>query len=319
MAPLSHADLFGLPTILSRPRVVELISALEGSWGDQFDGSYPIDLAADLHRLVGYFDPLAREATVRRRLDSLQTSEITLPEGLGLSFGSGKQVVTPEGRVALEVLRDLLETAGPTLTIDSGVLASAQATVADFYRALSRRRLDKVQALAAGDAPPMLPVSAAFVLMLLINRSTSRERSLAQGGSDTDQRSVIDGAIAPALRAFAEVLTGEKFQGRDASLGGLSVYQGYAVTEARRRLGSRLRLEEGRLWIPEEDEDSVLDFIARELKRRAPEERALAAFDALVDNYRTALPAVANLQFAHERPANTAQIRRRLGQLMRDA
>lgn len=299
--------------------MVELVNRIETAWTTQHEGQYPLNLSADLKTLAMYFDPLAREATLRRRLERLPAAPDELPEALALEVGGGRRTVTPEGRVALELLRGLLADGGPTLVIDADTLAAAHALVADFYRKLARRRLDKVRSLAAGEAPPMLPVAAGFVLLLLVNRSTSRQRSLPQSAADADQRSVIDGAFAPALRAFAETLTGEGFRGRDASLGGLSLYQGYAPTEARRRLGSRLRLEDGRLWIPEREEDEALAFVARELKRRSDEDRALAAFDALIHNYRATSSRVANLQLAHERPAHTARLRRELQRrLMRD-
>jgi hypothetical protein len=312
-------DLFGLPLVLSRPRAVDLVADIEAAWAAQHGGAYPVDLASDLKVLAAFFDPLAREATLRRRLDELPESLTELPDALALDVGAGRRIVTPEGRVVLELLRELLrDLSSTTVAIETSHLAAAEATLADFYRGLARRRLDKVRALAAGEAAPMLPVAAGVVLLLLINRSTSKERALAQSAGDADQRAVIDSAFAPALRAFAETLTGEPFQGRDATGGGLSLYQGYAFTEARRRLGSRLRLEEQRLWIPEEDEHEVLAFVARDLKRRGGPDRALAAFDALVENYRATLPRVANLQFAHERPAHTTRIRRELERLLLD-
>ncbi len=319
MAALPPADLFGVSATLSRSRVAQLVADFEAAWANQYDGRYPLDLMADLKTLTAYFDPLAREATLRRRLEGLPANPIELPDGFALDLGTGRLVLTPEGRVALEVLRGLLERSGSTLMIDSETLAAAHAVLAHFYRGLTRRRLDKVRALAAGEASPMLPVAAAFVLLLLVNRSTSQQRSLTQSAADADQRALIDDAFAPALRAFAEALTGEKFQVRDGSLGGLSLYQGYASTEARRRLGSRLRLEDGRVWVPEEEEEEVLAFITRELKRRSDDDRILAAFDALVDSYRATLPTVANLRFAHERPAHTARLRRTLERLMRRA
>ena len=163
----------------------------------------------------------------------------------------------------------------------------------------------------------MLPVAAAVVLLLLVNRSTSRDRAIDQGGRDPELRELIDSAFAPAMKVFAETVTGEPFKERDRGFGGLSLYQGYALTEARRRLAQHMRLEDGLLWIPEEYEDQVLAFVARDLKRRTNGDRVLTAFDMLVDEYLATLPRVANLEFAHERPAHTAHLRRELERLLR--
>lgn len=319
MAATSDApDLFGLPSELSRERALALADDLETAWRVQ-SGSYPLDLAIDLPSLAPYFDPLAREASLRRRLEELPAKEVDLPPALAIDAGEGRQVVTAEGRVALELLRRALADPGPVCSIDSDARAEGLAFVADFYRGLALKRFDTVRALAAGEAAPMLPVAAAFALLLLVNRSTSRERALDQKAEDPSQRAVIDAAFAPALKAFAETLSGERFKERDRRLGGLSLYQGYALTEARRRLGQRLRGEDGRLWIPESEEDAVLSFLARDLHRRADDDRILAAFDQLVDHYRATMPRIANLEFAHERPAHTDRLRRELERLLRDS
>jgi hypothetical protein len=309
-------DLFGLPTQLTRERALALVAALEDAWKAQAKDAFPLDLQSDLRALTNFFDPLAREATLRRRLDDVEPATIDLPPVLALDAGDGRMLVTPEGRVALELLRTMLEKPGATVVVESADVAAATALVADFYRSLTRKRLDKVRQLAAGEAAPMLPVAAAFVLLLLVNRSTTRERALDQIPGDPERRAVIDDAFAPALRAFATTLSGS-FKERDRTLRGLSLYQGYALTEARRRLGSRLRQEESRLWIAEKDEQDVLAFLARDLSRRADSDRILVAFDALVDNYRMTLPRVANLQLAHERPSHTDDLRRQLERLLR--
>jgi hypothetical protein len=233
--------------------------------------------------------------------------------------GDGRAIVTAEGRIALDLLRDAVAEPGEVCVIDDRALADGLAVLADFYRALSRRRFDKVRALAAGEGAPMLPVAAAFPLLLLVNRSTSPGRALDQSVDEPARRAALDEAFAPALRAFAETLSGEKLNARDRTLRGLSLYQGYAVTEPSRRLGPRLRREDGRLWIPEDQEGEVLAFLARDLKRRADNDRILAAFDRLVEEYRATLPRVANLEFAHERPAHTERLRRDLERLLREA
>jgi hypothetical protein len=309
-------DVFGLPAQLTRERAVALVAALEETWIAQSQGGFPLDLRSDLTTLGAFFDPLAREATLRRRLEEIEATPVDLPLALALDAGNGRRLMTPEGRVALELLRTALATPGTVVAIEPANLATATAVVADFYRMLSRKRLDKVRQLAAGEAKPMLPVAAAFILLLLVNRSTSVERALDQIPGDPSRRAVIDDAFAPALRAFATTLTGQ-FKERDRTLRGLSLYQGYALTEARRRLGSRLCQKDTRLWIAEEDEADVLAFLARDLTRRADSDRILAAFDALVENYRTTMPRVANLQFAHERPAHTDDLRRQLERMLR--
>src|SRR4051794_408921 len=131
-------DLFGLPFELSRERALALAGDLETAWQAQ-TGSYPLDVQADLAKLAPYFDPLAREATLRRRLDDLPPRMGELPPELAVDAGEGRQIVTAEGRLALELLRQALAESSTGCSISEAALADALALLADFYRQLARK------------------------------------------------------------------------------------------------------------------------------------------------------------------------------------
>lgn len=312
--PPGPTTLFGVPLALSRRDALELTAGLRDLWAGQAS-RVPGDLDEDLELLRRYFDPIASGERLRKAVAQLpkrerRASPPLMTPLLVQKTNDGRELVTPEGRLTLACLDAALELGdGETVVIEPAWVHSAEHVLVERYRDWGRQRLNSVLKLRAGKASPMHPTAVALVLLLLINRSTSEDRAIRRP-TQSKSLELVDEALRGAQRAFADVLRpgGRR---RDEHL---SLYIGYPLTEARRRLSDSLS-EPDCLFIRPDHEDRVLDFLAQDVanRKRPPSVYDLGrAFDALVAAYRQKLPALASLGLAFERPSYTEQLRTRL-------
>jgi len=165
----------------------------------------------------------------------------------------------------------------------------------------------------------MLPPAAGIVLLLLVNRSLDRETAIRRVRDPAAQEK-IDDVVADVLEPFADELAGESRRGRKREH--FSLWGGYPLTEARRRLAGRLVLdhEEGYVFIDGAREPDVVEFVARDIARRrgVDEKRVDAAFRALVGAYRRRLDDLSGLGSGFERVGRTDALHARLVQAVRD-
>jgi hypothetical protein len=263
---------FGLPVRMSRADAERLLAALAEAWEDQYGPLRTV--SADLntmHRKL--FKPIARESTLREAIKQAAQAgaNADLPEALRLDVG-GAHVITPEGRVAIEVLeRALDDQSGELLELADRAVA-AERLLLQTYRHWCRERLHRVVAMAAGEDAPLLPAALGLVIMLLIEGAIGAGAALVQARGvepDVFERSIIAGVAAFALAVDAAAEWDERH---------FSLYGGYALTEARRRLQA-LVLEPPtrrpspaapakRVYIQEGERDAVIGFIGRDLQRR---------------------------------------------------
>lgn len=304
--------LFGLPLALAQADAEEVERTLSAVWTSML-GRPPMSLHADIEELRRWFDPLARGERLRRELDAIEKTSVhatrlSLDELL-VSVAKQRMIVTPEGRIVIEVLRMKLAESTPVVVIDEGDLLSAEHTVANAYRAWSRKKLTSVIALREGRAGVLRPPAAGFALFLLVNRSTAPERAIHRL-DDARARSAADEAIGSVVEAFADRLKAGRRKTEH-----FSTYGGYAISELRRRI--RLGSESDEIYVPPGTEEDVLEFVAADLMRRPRTSPGaiLSAFDALVSRYRSVHSTLASLGLAHERPADTARLRERLENL----
>ena len=106
---MAEKDLLGISGRITAERVDELILDLSNAWAAVF--GQPIgELDDDLALVRRWFDPVAQGQRLRREI-----SELTpMPDGLNdplppltVGLGTGKWLVTPEGRCALDLLQQL--------------------------------------------------------------------------------------------------------------------------------------------------------------------------------------------------------------------
>jgi len=318
------STLFGLPLSLERAAAQDLVDALAALWERQM-GHRTRPLEADLRSagLADIFSPIKTGKTLRMFLDALPDpppypdSSLIRPP---LVIGEWRDaLVTVEGRVGLEIVRDLLsrDEADP-IAIARDTVHGAGNLVYECYRDWSMRRLRDVIALRSGRSSVMGPPGMAFLLLLLVNRSVSPETAIRTLPNRAADQKRLDVAAGDIIEAYSNVInpdSPDESRKRKRDPRHFSFYGGYARSEARRRVSWALGPEDDSNYIRYDRVDDAAAFVVNELRRtRAPRgrSRALMAFDALVAAYRRALPTLAALEMAHENRAATGDLRRRL-------
>jgi len=307
---MTPTAVFGMPLVMTPAEHREAVGALERAWCAQF-GRTIGDLDGDLDALRAFFDPVARGLRLRQLLDELPPLNAAprLPEVVLMDCGEDRGLVTPEGRAWLELA------ASPTpsddlLVIDTRRIEELQEAVLDRYRSWSRHRLSDVIQKRRGSGSPMLPAAVGIALLVLVNGSLDDETALRQpvrGGSDQN----VDSVVTTLVGEFADRIDPSGSERRNRAEFGLRT--GYALTEARRRLSGLVVDNAGRVYVRRDREQETLRFLGRELRRRGLSETQIAdAFDALVDDYREALPRLSELGAGFERIGRTDRLRRRL-------
>jgi hypothetical protein len=310
-------DFFGVGVSLPRDDAERLARALGSAW-EAVAGRPTGELARDWSFLVEhYFDPIAQGGRLRRELDRVHAVVEDAPylnNLLVLPIGDGDGLITLEGRAVLELLRAALSREGQLVTLPDDARWALERQLLDLYRDASRHRLDSVLSLRSGAAAPLLPPAVATILLLLLNRSTSPDRAITRP-PDPSGRQHLDEALARPVLAFANTLAPGK-----RKLEHISLYSGYPLTEARRRLSSQLSTDPASLFVRPNEEDEVIRFVARDLaKRRLPEATIATAFDRMVEAYRESASALAAFGVGYERPADTRRLRERLLAQYREA
>jgi len=269
------------------------------------------DLRADLERMKLFFDPVATGARLRKAITALEPAAAELgdlPAACIVEAGSGRVLLTPEGRCALDILGAHRDDAG-VIVIAPEELQEVQLILLELYQRWSRHRLHQVVGLLQGQHKPLQVPAAAVVLALLINRNTAPERALARAPERREQR-LVDETFFPAVDAFAAAVLPSTRRSTDKE----SLIQGWRLHEATRRAPSAFSIEQDRIYIRPEHEDRLLELVAVELASREQVDRRRLeeGFDAMVVELRRRLPRLDTLGLAFERPLDTDRVRDRL-------
>jgi hypothetical protein len=287
----------GHPRDMSTARARALVGAVDALWRAQ---ATAVVARNDQECVDRWFDPVARGGRLRAALDVLPEAAdlVDEPPALTRPFatdaGMGRLLITPEGRELQNAVATALREA--TRDAESIRLSWAQTDDADrrlfeLYRRFAMGRLESVVGLRGGSAPPLLAQGVGLVLLLLLNGNVGPARALPRPESSEDLRAVDD-AVAAVTGAFADALSPSK-PGRRRSAAAYSLYGGYAMSEARRRLGSDLTTDP--VYLAASSEDRVLDRLADEIRRRpeVDENRLAAAMRAFVGAYERWRPVLA--------------------------
>lgn len=328
--PPAPDRLFDLPRRMSPDTLRATIGELRHRFERQY-GRLPAALEADLQAMRDLvFSPVAREERLRKTLADLAAADRSGPPPehisplLLLPAVEELWLVTPEARVAIPVLeRALSECSGDACFVDEVDIHAAEHLVLTATRSWARYRLERTLQLQAGEGGRMLPVAIAIPLLLVVNGNVGRENAMRQPKDVVDQETLDHALVAP-VRRFAQAISGRPSSFSDRHL---ALYNGYALSEARRRLGDALRLDRiddasqhharKALYIAEGKADTVLDFLGRELATRGVDAETLAAaFRELVEAYTEARPTLAAFGIVHDDPTTTAAIGERLGRLV---
>lgn len=302
----------GVPRILDRDTAKRLVGGLDALWRAQGDAAR---FTSDSDIKKAWFDPLARGARLRAALDALppaaavvpNLAELTLAEPVVLNVGPDCLLVTLEGRAFATLLREqlVLAPSAARIRLRWSDTDAADAAVAAEYRRFVLSKLDSVVRLRSGSAAPLLPQAVGQVLLLLINGNLGPDRGLQRPESTADQRAV-DEIVAALVSDFAERISPSK---RGRKVGAYSLYGGYAMTEARRRLGSAL--SSNPVAIAPDSRDEVVERLITDLIRRGTTHSdAMEALEALISEYQKRRSQLALYGLAQGRPSDAAAVRR---------
>ncbi|NEK85255.1 hypothetical protein GCU60_05685 [Blastococcus saxobsidens] len=328
--------LFGVPTLLTSTDASAIVAGLstlrdaQSSTLPPTARRVPADLsplAAELARQRYWFDPVAKGERVREALAALPRVQVRIPHssnetvivvpdppGQRVEEPGARMLLTPEGTVVLHCVERAVQAArqaealpGEPIQLDPGDTQAALLTLADAYRSWTRQRVNQVIALLTTEPSTLRPAAAGLLLVLLLNRNTSRDRALPRP-KDRRRLETISGAIAGPALAYARTLTGSE----RATATGVDLYRGWALGELTRRLGGGLHtgLDEG-IYLDPAAENDALARLADDVSRRpaAARARVEAAIDAALEAYTAARPVLAGLALAYDRPSNTQRIR----------
>jgi len=303
------STLFGVPLALEAADAAALRADLEELWF-VLAGRPPARFEADVEVLATYWHPKLRGATVRDRLARLgrpapRPRSAYLTDELALWVDEDRALLTVEGYLLLQTLP--VSPSGVAVILSADVI-SAYAHAHAVYSSWAQFRLRDVVGLLRGEGPPLLPPVVGLLVLLLVNRSTAPERGL-RVSDDREQIAAIDESVRAALTAFANRIGGKAEGSRDPRH--FSLYGGYLLSEAARRLGPSLVRGEERVYLEPGREHDIVTLIARDLARRQSIDATIvgAAFDELVDAIRGPIGRLALQDSAFEQPANTRALR----------
>ncbi len=307
-----RTDLFGMPLVMHEDDLAHASRLLAGAWVLQA-GSPPGSFALDLPSLADWFHPRLRGMTLRARLEELpplDAGAARLPATVLIPCGDERYLVSPEGRAWLACTDEARRTEAGQVVFAAGQAAPYEERLLALYRHWSRHRLVDVVEKRTGIGAPMLPPAAGLILLLLVNRSIGSDMAIRRV-RDPSAQAKIDDVIADILEPFSDALGGKSSRGRDRRH--FSLWSGYPLTEARRRLAGSLVLDadRGSVYVAQGAEGEVLEFVSHDIARRrdVDEVKAGAAFDVLVTAYRLGLDELSRLGSGFERAARTDALR----------
>ena len=310
--PTPPTTLFDVPLALDAADAAGLREGLSELWRSLADRPMG-PLADDLGVLAKWWHPRLRGGTLRDRLADLPrvsvgADTLYLSDRLVAWVEPGAGVITVEGRLVLGILEDL-RASDDHVVIPVSAVSGANAVVAACYADWAQHRLRDVISLLRGEGPPLLPPVLAFLVLLLVNRSTSEARGVSLATRDRELVATIDAAMAEALSGFADSIKEPSDRRRDPRH--FSLYGGYRLSEASRRLGASLVRSNDRVFIADGRDAEVIDLVARDLARREEldEDQVGNAFDVLVERIRGPVGRLALHGSAHERVADTRRLR----------
>lgn len=299
---MSLDSLFGAPLQLGPLDRDEWIATISRDWTRQM-GRPPQSLAVDLQALKPLFGAGASPKAVRRRVHLLPPADLDsqhLPAPIGLAV-DGCTLITPEGRVFLDVLGDMRSTGsteiGPAQQIHALELASALR--AQWHTEWLRKQFEgSLSASVLGAA-----------LFLLVNGSVGAERALRLPGDEGADHE-LGNVVLPLIERFSEDLGGREI---DISTG---IRQHWAFSQLSRLLSRHVDRQPAKpdtiIFIRPGSAPALLDELARRLERTADPHRRRRSVLAFVDGYRSARGMLAALDQMHEDPTLTRRIVARL-------
>lgn len=287
------------------PAAIGTLAELERLWL-AMTGRPPQTLHRDVRELERWFGPTASGEKLRERVEarapSAPNADAVPDYGVRLVIEGGDSVVvTPEGRIAIELLRK-----GASHAEVRRELTAAR-RLGEVYRRWTQHRLTEVIDHLEGRGQPMYPVAAAAVLLLAVNGNKSESEALRVESSHPPE---VRGALKRPLDAFADAVERRKSPPRATA-----DLAKYPIAHAKIRLGRAVcrKRESGvqRIWLDPPTCDWALDVVAHELvgRRGIKGAAAIAAVDRLIEGYLHGETVLRERGLAFSTPESLAAVR----------
>lgn len=199
---MSSTTLFGAPLGYTANSLAEWISVLELCWVDFAGGHRPAALAADLALLRPIFGHGAPGGKLRAAFGNLREpgARIELPADVALS-SEGLDLITPEGRILLDVLHRLRRRGEFVIDAEmqTRALALAVETRTGWYESWAHKQLTGSLSLP--------PIAAA--ILILINGSATPTSGFYLPDDETAAAD-YETAVIDLLGNFSEALGGQR-------------------------------------------------------------------------------------------------------------
>ena len=299
---------FGLPSTIQRGAAETLKRSLEDLWHACHHrplGGLRSDL--ELHRR--FFNPVAQGKRLRSVL--LEIDPITLPDTVSatqvIEVDDERLLITPEGRIALELVARGLEGSGEEIALDEQLAHRRERELFALYREWGRHRLRSVIDLLGGGKKPLQNPAIGGVLTLFVNRSDNPERAVKRFPPGT-ARDVIDDVFRSCANAFAEEIAPSKRRSKKKE----RLISGWTLGEVKRRMPDALQSSDAEgVFVIKERADDLLQLISSELQKRGYDKgRVEDSFDALVREFRNRSQDLAGYGLLFERPTDTRKLRK---------
>jgi hypothetical protein len=300
---MSESTLFGAPTHLEPTTQERWIHLLTRNWLALM-GRPPRLLEADLNAMAPFFANGASPKSLKTRIYALPEADIetknALPREVALIV-DGCALITPEGRILLEVLLDLQRTGEHAIDVNRQIFALSTANTlrSEWHLRWLRNQFE---------SSISLPVLGAG-LFLLINGSVGEAQALLMPSNNHQDRE-LGAIVMPLIAAFSQSLGGRL---PDTDTG---IRQHWVFTQLSRLLGrdiAREKVDNGTAtWVRTGRESMLTDELATRLARTADTARRQTAVADFVENYRRVRGPLAAFGQMHEDPTTTRRIAERL-------
>lgn len=294
--------LFGVPLSLEPMTVDQCVRILSRSWIELM-GTQPGDLDEDLTVLARVFASGAKARVLKDAVYSLPPArpEDRLLPAETLVQVDGGSLITPEGRILLDVLAGLQRAGRTTIEVSEQVSALQRAVA---LRAMWQRTWLKKQFEGTLSAPPL-----GAALFLLVNGSIGPESALVLPAADADDRD-LGRIVLPLIAAFSAAVGGRV---PETDVG---VREHWAFSQVSRILGRDVAREPSSagtvMYVRPGRQAPFLDEVASRLAKLVDVHRRGVAVTGLVEGYRRIRGELAALGQMHEDPTATRRIVQRI-------
>jgi hypothetical protein len=297
---LSINTLFGAPLGYA-PAVLDLwIADLQRAW-TAFAGAPPGSLDDDLAALAKVFAGTSGRAlrTVVTDLPDADERLLILPESI-LMQAEGRVLITPEGRILLDVLEDLRANHREVIDAERQTRALAIAVEARsaWYREWARKQL------SGALSPPALGAA----VFLVVNGSVGTHAALRLPMDEADDVH-LGGLILPIVGRFSLALGGKQ------PMLDVGIQSHWAFSQISRFLArdiAREKVADGSaLYVREGRERPLLTDLAERLAKYTLGKRR-HALEQLTEDYRDRRGALVAAGVCHEEPVHTRRVARTL-------